>query len=152
METAYIIYDGLATQIREGIARGGAPGQVAGLAARTGFRFALDHRPVFKLVQRSLMESDTWRSERGDRSMLPFILSAARALGRDEAALGAVALDIRSMIFLVARYATADLRELAYVLSAGKSDQMPDDEVERAVEEHLAAVAARLFATAATSG
>jgi hypothetical protein len=78
--------------------------------------------------------------------MLPFILGTsgtmAAVLGQPA---GDIALRVRSMIFLVVRYATADLDEMAYLLSEGRSRNRASKRTVQVIEDHLADVAIRLF-------
>lgn len=146
MATAYGIYAELGQQIKIGVSSGGAPDAIVGEATRAGFRFALENRSACKLVLWDLMERETWRHEHGDQEMLPFITEAARVLAnvmnRD---VGATALSIRSLIFLVARYATADHDEIAALLT-GSREANATDETTAAIEDHLAQLGARMFA------
>ncbi len=146
MATAYGVYAELGQQIKIGVSSGGSPERVVGDATRAGFLFAMENRAACKLVLWDLMEQDTWRHEHGDREMLPFILEAARvladALGRE---VGETALQIRSLIFLVARYATADQDEIAALL-AGDKDAKANETTSAAIAQHLAGLGARLFA------
>jgi hypothetical protein len=100
---------------------------VVGEATRAGFRFAVDNRAACKLVLWDLMEQETWRHEHGDREMLPFIREAAKVLAEVlNQDVGQTALRIRSLIFLVARYATADHDEIA-ALVTGDTTAKADD-------------------------
>ena len=145
--SAYEIYSRLAEQIHAGLEQGGKPAEVVAAAVRTGFQFALDNRPAFRLSLWTLMEGDTWRSDLGDAHMLPFILDTARPLARmlDQHA-SAVAMRIRTMVFLVVRYATADHNEMAFLLSEGSSRARATKRTLQEIEDHLADVALRLFA------
>ena len=144
--SAYEIYTRLADQIQTGLDRGGAPNEVVAAAARTGFQFALENRPAFRLTLWTLMESETWRNDLGDAHMLPFVLDTARALARmlDQPP-GAVAMRVRTMIFLVVRFATADHSEIAYLLSDGNTRSRSTKRTLQEVEEHLVDLATRLF-------
>lgn len=146
MATAYGIYAELGEQIKMGVSTGGSPKDVIAQGTRSGFRFALENRAACKLVLWDLMEQETWRHEPGDQEMLPFILEVARVvaepLKRD---VGETALAIRSLIFLVARYATADHGEIATLLANGK-DASADEQTLVTIESHLAGVASRIFA------
>jgi AcrR family transcriptional regulator len=144
--SAYSIYQQIGVEIRDGIDSGGAPGEVLARAARRGFQFALANQPAFKLVLWTLMESETWRTELGDENMLPFIVETARAVAAPlRAPVGVVGLRIRTMVFLVVRYATADLNEIAYLLRGGDLSAGSDEEVVQAVEDHLAELTLLLF-------
>jgi AcrR family transcriptional regulator len=146
MATAYGVYAELGQQIKIGVSSGGAPDKVVGEATRAGFRFAVDNRAACKLVLWDLMEQETWRHEHGDREMLPFIREAAKVLAEVlNQDVGQTALRIRSLIFLVARYATADHDEIA-ALVTGDTTAKADDATRGAIEEHLADLGARLFA------
>lgn len=146
MATAYGVYAELGQQIKIGVSSGGVPEQVVGEATRAGFRFALENRAACKLVLWDLMEQDSWRHEHGDREMLPFILEAAGVLAEVlNRSVGQTALRIRSLIFLVARYATADHDEIAALLS-GDTKAKSDEATANAIEQHLAEIGARLFA------
>ncbi len=145
MATAYGIYSELGDFIKKGISSGGTAAEVVASGTRAGYRFALENRAACKLVLWDLMEQETWRHEPGDREMLPFILDTASVLapvlGRS---VGHTALEIRSLIFLVARYATADHDEIAALLVGGTPAQATDA-TRAAIEDHLATVARRIF-------
>jgi AcrR family transcriptional regulator len=144
--TAYGIYSELGQQIKTGVSSGGAPDEIISQATRAGFRFALENRAACKLVLWDLMERETWRHEHSDREMLPFILEAARILADVlDCGVAETALRIRSLIFLVARYATADHDEIAALLT-GDAEATATEDTAAAIEEHLAGLGARLFA------
>ncbi len=156
--SAYEIFGQLGGQIGEGLSMGaaGSPGdtvaEVIGQAVRQGFRYAVANKPAFKLMLWDLMSQASWRTEMGDREMLPFILTSARGmagpLGRPQAEL---VMATRSMIFLVVRYATADLNEIAYLLNDGDPTIESSAATLDAVEDHLVEVAKQLLTMAPTS-
>jgi AcrR family transcriptional regulator len=144
--SAYEIYQHLGMQIRDGVRRGGNPAEVVEEAVRTGFKFALDNRASYKLTLWSLMDSDTWRNELTDQAMLPFIVDVARAIAEVTGEpIGELAFRVRTMIFLVSRYATADLDEMAILQHQGEMDARASAMTLEGIEEHLANVARRLF-------
>jgi len=141
--TAYAIYQQLGSQIDDALSAGGSPANVLESAVRTAFRYALAHRPAFKLTLWSLLGADSYPGELGDSEMLPFIQRLADHLaGPLSMPRGNVALKIRTMIFLVSRYATADYDEMAELIG-----QAPDEaQTVQALEDHLADATRRLFA------
>jgi AcrR family transcriptional regulator len=149
--SAYRIYGELGNQIRGGISAGGKPQDVMSEATRAGFRFAIDNRAACKLVLWNLMERDTWRHEPGHREMVPFIRAAAQGLapvlGRSVAD---TALMVRSLIFLVARYATADMDEVASLLDENDAAKAGEGTL-AAIEHHLVETARCLFAASTGS-
>jgi AcrR family transcriptional regulator len=144
--SAYEIYPQLTEQINFGLDLGKDPAEVVSLAVRTGFRYAVDNRPAFRLTLWKLTEGETWRSDLGDAHMLPFVLDTARAIANvlDVSASDA-AMRIRSIIFLVVRLATADHNEIAYLLSDGNSRARATRRTLQEIEDHLAQVALKLF-------
>lgn len=149
ISVAYEILGQLGGQIAQGLAGGGNVEQVVGEAVRGGFQFALTNRPAFKLMLWELMTRESWRSDMGDREMIPFILSVARGLashlGRPIAELVLVA---RTLIFLVVRYATAHHDEVAFLLSNGRSRAKATKRTTQAIEDHLVDTTIRLLKTA----
>jgi AcrR family transcriptional regulator len=144
--SAYEIYQQLGVQIRDGVRKGGKPAQVVEEAVRTGFKFALDNRASYKLTLWSLMDSDTWRTELTDTAMLPFIVDVARAIADVTGEpIAEVAFKVRTMIFLVSRYATADLDEMAILHNHGDMGSRASAMTLEGIEDHLALVARRLF-------
>jgi AcrR family transcriptional regulator len=141
----YGIYGELAEQISRGLERGDRAEEVIAEAAGHGFRFGLADQPAFKLMLWDLLGEPSWRSELNDREMVPFIVRVstllAPSLGRPAAEL---ALALRTIIFLVVRYATADPCEIA-TLMAGGEPARADERTLAAIEDHLAAVARRLL-------
>ena len=139
---AYGIYKQLGSEVDSALSAGGSPADVLESAVRNGFRYGVVHRASMKLTLWTLMESDNFRSELGDREMLPFINRLADTLADLlNVPRGEVALKIRTVIFLVSRYATADHGEMAELLGQSGAGA----ETERALEDHLADVTRRLF-------
>ena len=143
--SAYGIYDGLGRRVRENLSTGD-PVDALAEAVREGFRHARQHIWACRLVLWDMMQSDRWRSERNDRYMVPFALGFAKALaaplGRSETDL---ALATRTLIFLVVRYATADVDEIARLLTGGDEEAKGDESTMMAVEDHLVDLARRLY-------
>lgn len=143
--SAYRIYGHLGVQIQSGIAGGGKPADVMSDATQAGFRFAVENRAACKLVLWNLMEQETWDKEPGHREMLPFIRAAAERIAPLIAcSVPDTALRVRSLIFLVARYATADFSEMAALLDGGAA-ALPHEETLAAIEAHVVGVARCLF-------
>jgi AcrR family transcriptional regulator len=146
LSSAFSIYGGVSTLIADGVAAGGSAAEVVAHAVRVGFRFACDNRPACRLVLWDMMQRERWRSELGDSEMLPFLLTTARALAKPLGRpAGELALVMRTLTFLVARYATADHDEVAYLLADGAAGVHATEETLRALEEHLVDVAVRLY-------
>lgn len=141
----YEIYGQLAEQITEGLARGDRGEEVIAEAARHSFRFGVAHQPAFKLMLWDLLGEPSWRSDLNDREMVPFVLNVSAQL---EASLGRPAaelvLPLRTIIFLVVRYATADHDEMALLLTGGQP-AAADDQTLQVIEDHLVVVARRLL-------
>lgn len=143
--SAYGIYDELGRRVRDSLSTGD-PVDALAEAVRAGFRHARQHIWACRLVLWDMMQSDRWRSERNDRYMVPFALGLAKAmaepLGRSE---GELALATRTLIFLVVRYATADVDEIARLMTGGDDEAKGDESTMLAVEEHLVDLARRLY-------
>ena len=146
IDSAYAIYGRLPVVIHQGLASGGEPIEVLCESVREGFRFALRQRAACRLVLWTLMEHDSWRSANTENEMVPFILDTARLmapmLSRD---VSAMAVGLRTLVFLVTRYATADHDEIALLLAEGKPSAKGDAATVTAIEEHLVDLTRRLF-------
>lgn len=146
IDSAYAIYESLAMGIQRRLADGGAPLDVLCASVRDGFRFAHARRDACRLVLWSLMEQGAFRSSNYERLMVPFILDTARLMAPlMSREVGEMALALRTLIFLVTRYATADLDEVAMLLRAGKSSARGDDATVTAIETHLVELTRCLF-------
>jgi hypothetical protein len=114
---------------------------------RAGFRHAYANRAACRLVLWDMLQRDRPRNELDQTEMMPFVLETSRALaGLLGRPLGEVALLTRTLIFLVVRYATADHDEVAALLAGGDDGARADEATLEAIEDHLAAVASKLFA------
>jgi AcrR family transcriptional regulator len=149
IDSAYAIYGRLPMQIEQGLADGGEPIDVLCHSVREGFRFAVAHRDACRLVLWALMEQDSWRSANTENEMVPFILATARRMAPLlSQSVGNMAMGLRTLVFLVTRYATADHDELALLLAEGKQGVKGDGTTVAAVEGHLVDLTRRLFGAA----
>jgi AcrR family transcriptional regulator len=143
---AFEIYAELGRRVQESAETGGSATEIIASATRAGFQHARQHVSACRLMLWDMMQADRWRHERNDQHMVPFILQVAGTLaepvGRPAPEL---ALMLRTLIFLVVRYATADEEELAILLSGGDENAKPDDKTMAKVEDHLAELAGRMF-------
>lgn len=147
IDSAYAIYARLGEAIHTGLASGGDPVEVLSDSVREGFRFALQNRAACRLVLWTLMEKENWRSANTEVEMVPFILDTARLmapmLSRE---VGPTALEVRTLVFLVTRYATADHDEIALLLAAGHPAAQSDASTVAAIEAHLVDLVRCMFA------
>ena len=146
IDGVFEIFGSLGPQIVQGVADGGDPVEVVSLALRQGFRFACENRNACRLMLWDMMQQSSWRTDKTDSEMLPFLLDTARALApalkRDVAD---AAMATRSLLFLVARYATVEHDEIAFLLSDGDEHAKADASTVTAMEDHLVDVAIRLY-------
>ena len=145
--SAFEIYGQVGQQIRQGVGAGSSPAEVMADSVRAGFRLAYANRAACRLMLWDMMQRDSVRNELDATQMVPFVLETAHALaaplGRPVADLAMVT---RTLIFLVVRYATADHDEIATLLAVEGGGGKADEQTLQAIEEHLAAVAAKLYA------
>jgi AcrR family transcriptional regulator len=139
------IYAELATmndQLTWELAAQGPPGELFARAVAVSFRFAREHRTAVRLLVRAAVSSGELHP-RGRKLLMSALDAVSGALG---ARLGRPASELRlalqSVVFLVARYAAQDEKELAAVV--GLSQREKHHAIE-AVEEHLIGVALDAF-------
>lgn len=127
-------------------AEGGTLDEMLEKAVRRGFRFALTHRLAIRLVTRTAIDRGQIEPRRQAEQLIPGLENGVALLGQlTGAPAEGIRLTIRSMTYLIVRYALTERRELAMALGWDPDDF---DEVacERAVEDHLVFSARTLLA------
>jgi AcrR family transcriptional regulator len=111
---------------------------------RTAFRFARREQTSVRLLMRQVLMAGTLDATRRETMQAPFLAAVtgylAGATGRSEADLR---LAVQSVNMLVARYSVSTIDELRFFL--GRSEAT-DEDVLRAVEEHLVRASRALLA------
>lgn len=136
-------------ELREVLAGADSLGAALEAAVRRAYRFALRHRAAVRLTLREAIDRGGLPAARRSAVLLPALDEAAGLLaalsGRSP---GELRLALRSLNFLLVRYALTGTDELRDVLAPG--DPAPgDEELERAVEDHLVSAARALLAPSA---
>lgn len=107
---------------------------------RESFRFAIAHRGAIRLLMRTIIDTGHLEPTRRANVHLPFLERAgivlAATFDRDP---NEMRLAVQSMMHLIVRYALTAPDELALLAHA------PEAEAERAIEDHLVAIAIALL-------
>jgi AcrR family transcriptional regulator len=150
VDSMYEELDAMRAHVTAEIAQSGVGGDAGGprttveaiveRTVRSGFRFAREHQPAMRLLLRSVVEAGELDAERRHRFQMPVLAQASELLA---AANGRPAHELRlavqSVVFLLARYAIGTADDLARIAGTEREHACA------AVEDHLVAVARRLF-------
>lgn len=119
-------------------------------AVARSFRFACAHREAVRLTTMDTIQRGTTEAQTRVDVLLPAIAEGAAALaafsGRDE---GALRLALRSVSYLVVRYALTEFSELALIL--GEEESASEDALMERVSDHLGDLALRSLGLEETS-
>jgi TetR/AcrR family transcriptional regulator len=137
----YATFDDLREELQEEAAAGTlAPDELVEAFVRRSFRFACAHREAVRLTTRHAIDAGEIDPERQAMLLLPGVDQAvvllATLTGRPELELRLV---VRSISYLIVRYAVTGRAELAQVL--GLERDTPQARLERLVEDHLVRLA-----------
>jgi len=145
VEAMYERLSELETSLGEALTRS-FDGPTLGAIVRTCFRFARAHQREIRLVIRGVVDTRSVGEARRDEVLLPFMETAstlfASSLGGPPAR---YRLPIQSMVFLIARYALGDEKELALTAAVPRADAT------KHIEDHLVQTALSLFGLEADS-
>ena len=137
----YTTFDGLRHELAEALAAGAlGRADLVGESVRRSYRFARAHRDAVRLTTRHAIEVGEVEPGRREGLLLPGVEQAVSLLaaltGRPELELRLV---VRSVSYLVVRYALTSRAELAQVL--GLARDTDEDTLAGHVEEHLVRLA-----------
>jgi AcrR family transcriptional regulator len=124
------------------LASDGALDELLGRAVVVSFRFAREHKTAVRLLVRAAVSTGELHPE-GRKLLLSALDVVSTAVGaRIGRPASELRLPIQSLVFLVARYAAQDERELAAVVGVPVREKK---RLYEAVEAHLVGVALHLF-------
>lgn len=125
------------------LAGGGSLEEVIEQAVRRSYRFALEHQAGVRLTTRAAIDSGSIDPARQAGLLVPGLSEGAELLSAlTGAPLEPLRLTLRSVSYLIVRYALTDSAELALALARSADDPRA---LERAVEDHLVFVARSLI-------
>lgn len=137
----YSEFDTLRDELREALPGLTDPTALLEVVVRSSYRFACAHRPAMRLAMRDAIERGEITSERQQSLLIPGMEEGVQLLsafsGRSELELR---LAIRSVSYLIVRYALTGAAELALVL-----DHENEAAGQQAVEDHLVALTRALL-------